>query len=205
MKSLRLSDNKTFALKKSLRDNVETTSIKNECALIKALNSPYLVQCEEVFEFNEELFVFLELMDGDLSHIISQHHTRYSSDFIKYTLYIVAMGLRDMHNSNVLHRDIKSENILFRANGEIKIADLGLSVFLHEQKMFRNSMKGTCNWYAPEIVKGQHYSRSVDIWSFGCFAYELATSRPLFFELRNEQVSLFTAIEQQDYQPVSED
>ena len=80
-----------------------------------------------------------------------------------------------MHRKNVLHRDIKSENILIRKNGDIKIADLGLSVFLHEQQMFRNSLKGTMNWFSPEIAQGIFYSKEVDVWAFGCLAYELAT------------------------------
>ena len=64
--------------------------------------------------------------------MIRKHWKNFNADFIKYTLYAVAKGLKDMHKNNVLHRDIKSDNILFRADGDIKIADLGLSVFLHE-------------------------------------------------------------------------
>ncbi len=100
--------------------------------MIKTLNSPYLVKCEEVYEYDGELFVFLELLEGDFSQVIRKHWKNFNADFIKYTLFTVAKGLKDMHKNNVLHRDIKSDNILFRADGDIKIADLGLSVFLHE-------------------------------------------------------------------------
>ena len=70
---------------------------------------------------------------GDLTNIIVHKRGNFSEDFCKYSLYQVALGLQGMHSHNILHRDIKSDNILCRPNGEIKIADLGFSVFLTEQ------------------------------------------------------------------------
>lgn len=105
-----------------------------------------------------------------------------------------------MHVKNVLHRDIKSDNILYKKDGEIKIADLGLSVFLHEQKAFRNTKIGTSNWFSPEIAKGVYYSKEVDVWAFGCFAYELATGNPPFVDYQNS--SLLTAIQTKEITPI---
>ena len=56
----------------------------------------------------------------------------YSAEFIKYTIYTSALGIKALHGINVIHRDIKSDNILCRPNGEIKVADLGVSVYLTE-------------------------------------------------------------------------
>ena len=106
----------------------------NEYSLIKTLNSDYIVKGEDIYENNNKIWVFLELMEGgDLSVPIQESQSIYTEAFCKYSLYTVARGLQDMHRNNVLHRDIKSDNILCRPNGDIKIADLGLSVFLHEQ------------------------------------------------------------------------
>ena len=88
-----------------------------------------------------------------------------------------------MHKNNVLHRDIKSDNILYSTNGEIKITDLGFACELDEQKEKRKTKAGTPNWVAPEIAKGVLYDKSVDVWSYGCFAYELATGMPPFAEI----------------------
>ena len=68
-----------------------------------------------------------------MTDICIEFNENYSEDFCRYTLYKVAKGLKAMHDMNVLHRDIKSDNILYSADGEIKIADLGLSCFLSEQ------------------------------------------------------------------------
>lgn len=132
-KCIRKSDGYENALKHTDVSDTEKQSVINECSLINALNSENIVLFEEAYDHQNKIFVFLELMEGgDLGKIILSSHSVYSEAFCKYALYKVARGLQDMHRKNVLHRDIKSDNILCRPNGEIKIADLGLSVFLHE-------------------------------------------------------------------------
>ena len=60
--------------------------------------------------------------------------------------------------------------------------------------MYRKSLKGTPNWFSPEIAQGVFYSKEVDVWAFGCFAYELATGKPPFSEYSMDNTSLFSAI-----------
>ena len=130
------------------------------------------------------MFVILDLMDGDLTSIIRGNIGKLSEEFCKWSLYQVAKGLLAMHNKNVLHRDIKSDNILFKPDGTLKICDMGFSVFLSEQKKYRDTQRGTINFVSPEIAQGIHYSKEVDIWAFGCLAIELALGYPPFFAHR---------------------
>ena len=116
--------------------------------------------------------------DGDLTKLKDMRG--YNEDFCKWTIYSVCMGLRALHEKHILHRDIKAENILHRSNGEIKLADLGLSVFLTEQEALRASIKGSTAFFSPEIAQGIFYGKEVDIWAFGCFAYELAMGKVPF-------------------------
>ena len=68
-----------------------------------------------------------------------------------------------------------------KKSGEIRITDLGCSVLLHKAQAFRNTLSiGTDNWVAPEIINGVAYSKEIDIWSYGCFAHELACGEPPF-------------------------
>ena len=60
--------------------------------------------------------------------------------------------------------------------------------------MFRNTITGTANWFSPEIAKGVFYSKEVDVWAFGCVAYELAMGQPPFNVLARDNQSLFQAI-----------
>ena len=158
------------------------------------LNSQYVINSEAIYEWNCRLYVFLDYMDGyEITNVIKDYNEHYSENFIKYSIYMVAKGLKDMHTMNILHRDIKSDNILCNRNGDIKVADLGLSVFLSEQQAYRKTRAGTINWMSPEIVKGTIYSKEVDIWAFGSYIYELGTGKPPFGQIRNNE-SLFNAI-----------
>ena len=63
----------------------------------------------------------------------------YNEEFKKYTLWSAAKGLAAMHDLNILHRDIKSDNIFCKSNGEVKIADLGASVCLTKEQAYRKT------------------------------------------------------------------
>ena len=92
------------------------------------MNSEEVIKCEGIYQFNRRVNIMLEYMDqGSMEKIIEHDHMNYSEDFCRYTLYKVAKGMNEMHNRNVLHRDIKSDNILMSSDGEIKITDLGFA------------------------------------------------------------------------------
>ena len=85
-----------------------------------------------------------------------------------------------------MHRDIKSDNILFNAAGDIKLADFGCAVQLTKNSSKRDTLMGTDNWLAPEIIRTllnsqQSYGVTVDVWSFGIFCVELAHREPPHF------------------------
>ena len=79
------------------------------------------------------MFIILELMDlGSMTEICVKSYKHCSEDFCRYTLYKVAKGIQKMHKNNVIHRDLKSDNILHSADGEIKITDMGFSCTLSQ-------------------------------------------------------------------------
>ena len=84
-----------------------------------------------------------------------------------------------MHERFIIHRDIKSDNVLFNEAGECKLADFGFAVQLTEQVSARATKVGTLLWMAPELILGKKkYSSSIDIWSYGIYAFELANGEP---------------------------
>ena len=122
-------------------------------------------------------------MEGkELTQMLEKLHGNMHENAIRYMVYVLASALNELHKQGCIHRDVKSDNILCRPDGTIKLSDLGLTVFLSSQKRFAKSIKGTSIFYAPEIVECKIYTRSVDYWAFGCFMYEMANGRPPFTE-----------------------
>ncbi|XP_053858848.1 serine/threonine-protein kinase PAK 3-like [Vidua macroura] len=82
-------------------------------------------------------------------------------------------GLDFLHSNHVIHRDVKSSNILLRTDGSVKLADSGLFAQLTPEQSRRSSVAGTSGWMAPEVVTGQPCGPKVDIWSLGIVGIEM--------------------------------
>lgn len=133
----------------------------------------------EAYDFKNRLWIFVELMDDALTSYIQAFCKDYSENVVKYVLKKSLEGLDFLHQKHIIHRDIKSDNLLFSTRGEVKLADFGYACQLTEEKAGRKSKVGTVCWMAPELIRGERsYTTKVDIWSFGIFAMEMADGDP---------------------------
>lgn len=125
----------------------------------------------------DELYITQELMDADLCHIIQSKYP-ISEEHIKRFLYQLLRGLKAMHSANVLHRDLKPGNILWKNNGELKICDFGLARGMAEPvdgcDISMTNYVAT-RWYRPPeiLLYRAQYGKSLDMWSVGCIVAEL--------------------------------
>ena len=152
--------------------------------------SDSIVKCFEAFDFQNRLWIFMELMDGGaFTAMLEELAGDYSEGFCKYSLYKTLVGLQDIHSRNIIHRDIKSDNILVSSQGEVKLADFGYAVVLTQQQQGRKSKVGTVCWMAPELIEGKgQYDNKVDVWSLGIFAIELAMGEPPYISEHHTRV-----------------
>lgn len=101
--------------------------------------------------------------------------------------YVVKIleGLDYLHQSDVVHCDLKAANILTTKNGNVKLSDFGVSLNLRAMEREIKDVAGTPNWMAPEVIELKGASTKSDIWSLGCTVIELLTGRPPYGDIPN--------------------
>ena len=127
--------------------------------------------------------MFMEYLDGGcLTPIVENPNLDIPENIIAFILRETLEGIYQLHKRGIIHRDIKSDNVLIERDGsDIKLTDFGYSCQLTQEKRMRESRVGTLYWMAPEIIKGNNvYGEKWDIWSLGIFAFELAEGVPPF-------------------------
>eukprot|EP01087_Luapelamoeba_hula_P010169 TRINITY_DN2681_c0_g2_i6.p1 TRINITY_DN2681_c0_g2~~TRINITY_DN2681_c0_g2_i6.p1 ORF type:complete len:380 (+),score=63.61 TRINITY_DN2681_c0_g2_i6:814-1953(+) len=101
---------------------------------------------------------------------------------IAAVMYCSLAGLAYLHESRVIHRDIKADNILLSEDGAVKLGDLGIAATMANTLDRHRTAAGTPYWMAPELVLEQDYGTGVDVWSLGITAIELAETKPPYFD-----------------------
>eukprot|EP00347_Sterkiella_histriomuscorum_P014808 403359448 len=188
----RKDDNSQCALKFiEPKNQKERQIIKNELGIMQMCQgNENIIKCYEAFDYRQRLWIFLEFMDGGcLTPIVEERKGNISEGVCSYILYQTLMGLNYLHSRNIVHRDIKSDNILVNEQGDLKLADFGYAAQLTQERNRRQSKVGTVCWMAPELIRGKNqYDIKVDIWSFGIFALELADGEPPYISEPQQKV-----------------
>lgn len=149
-----------------------------------------ILKCIDAYDFRERLWVFLELMDvGALTNMLEERRGNIDEKVCAYILLKTLEGINYLHHRGIVHRDIKSDNILINTKGDVKIADFGYATQLNKQKRGTVSQVGTVCWMAPELIKlKKKYNHKVDIWSLGIFAFEIAEGEPPYMKEQQAKV-----------------
>ncbi|CAJ0850724.1 20942_t:CDS:2 [Entrophospora sp. SA101] len=182
-------------------------SVKEEMSVMEMLDHPNIVSYYGIEVHRDKVYIFMEYCQGGSLASQLEHGRIEDENVIKFYVAQMLQGLIYLHENDIVHRDIKPDNILLDHMGYIKFVDFGAAKILAKnqktmcrttktQKTNVNSLTGTPMYMAPEIIAGGEKGRkgSMDIWALGCCILEMATGKRPWSNLDNEWAIMYHVV-----------
>ncbi|KAK1371897.1 MEKK [Heracleum sosnowskyi] len=152
--------------------------LEQAISLLSTFEHENIVQYYGTYKEDSSLYIFLELVSKGSLRNLYQQNQLIDAQASAYTREIL-LGLKYLHDRNVVHRDINCANILIDANGTLKLSKFGIA---KARKLYDDCVEGRACWMAPEVVKSSDYGLAADIWSLGCTVLEMITGQSPYFQ-----------------------
>ncbi|CAF1138134.1 unnamed protein product [Rotaria magnacalcarata] len=144
--------------------------ILSEKHILQAINFPFIVTFICAFKDNAHLYLALEFASGGEMFAHFRNMKQLPEDQVQFYASQIVLAFEYLHNLNIIYRNLKVEEILFEADGYLKLTDFGFAKVVQERTY---TLCGTPEYLAPEIITGIGHNKSVDYWALGILIYEL--------------------------------
>jgi len=191
---VRKKDNgKIYAMKilnkKTIIERQELEHTKAEKNILQKLVHPFLVNLNYSFQTEDKLYFVMDYVNGGELFYHLQKDKKFTEERVRFYCAEIVLGLEYLHNSGVLYRDLKPENLLLTDEGHICMTDFGISKEgLQSDNDRTATFCGTPEYLAPEVLEGNGYGKAVDWWSFGTLMFEMLTGLPPFYSQDVQQM-----------------
>ena len=159
--------------KKKVNSDKAKAKIYHEINLMKNLRHSSVVKILDTFETEKYIFIIMEnIAGGDLLSFVKKR-TKLNEKVCKFIFKQILEAIKYIHSKNIVHRDIKLDNVLIDLNNNIKICDFGVGKMIHDKEILMDQC-GTPAYIAPEILLNKGYDGfGVDVWSSGIVLYTM--------------------------------
>jgi eukaryotic-like serine/threonine-protein kinase len=173
-----------------------------EAQAVAQLDHPNICTVYEIGEADGMAYIAMAYIEGETLKERIEKNPPELNEVVDYARQIAA-GLQSAHQKNIIHRDIKTSNIIVTPDGQIKIMDFGLAKFTDRTQLTQEgSISGTVVYMSPEQARGENLDQRTDIWSFGVVLYEMLSGRPPF--QADYETAVVYSILNEDPPPVSQ-
>lgn len=157
-------------------DAVSLLRFKHEAVAVSKLDHPNIIEIFDIGEYDSRQYIVMEYVEGQtLKELVVERGGLYIEEAV-YIMRQLTSAIVEAHRSNIIHRDIKPQNILLKSDGSVIITDFGIALAQNALHLTQKEMvMGSVHYLAPELARGETATYQSDIYALGIVFYELLT------------------------------